>query len=348
MHLRTAFRRGLVLTSIVVLFILTLPLLHVSRGQNVNAAENALKIENHNGTNALDITQLTSVGTSRSQSGAIFLDNSGNLNTGLTLYSDQKSPRQPLMRLEIDNPEWNEEILYIHSDSPTSRGLIRLDSPAPEIEMVETDQDGNGAGKFEIRVQHDQFQINSRNREDTSFETAFSFYPLREGAKLGIGDRYPDAHLEVTRTGDEPFMMLSSSPHADGDVMSIDEAGSLEIKKGAFTVSSGEPATFDGGINITGGCLAVNGRCVDLSLTGDATLEPNLEPLGTEPLSAENIDAFNALHEYRVMDVERDAPPKIDCNSYTEMGRYVLREGNNRMYVCNGPERGWDYINLND
>lgn len=253
----------------------------------------AISIITNGGTdNALSIIQETDVGTSRARSGALFVDNTKNDNTGLTVYSNAGGTvAQPLMRLEVDNPEWSEEVLYIHSDSPTSRGLIRLDSPAPEIEFVETDQTG-AAGKFELRVQHDTFQINSRRRDDTTFENKITF-----------------TH--------------------DGDLL---------LEEGTLFAKGSEPATFAGGINITDGCIAIDGACVfsssaDLKDASDQTQRdeqtPAASPAGSIPLSA-------------------GAPDPIGCNSYTERGAITLDHEQNRLYICNGPERGWDYTTLTD
>lgn len=253
-----------------------------------NLASGAL-ITNTSSANALSISQKTDVGKSRSASGALHIDNTGNRNTGLTLYTNNGAATQPLMRLEVDNPNWNEEILYIRSDSPTSRGLIRLDSPSPEIEFVETDQKG-ATGKFEIRVQHGKFQFNSRRADDTTFENK----------------------------------------------MSMTQSGDLELVSGAVKVKSDQVSEFAGGINITGGCLAIDGKCLsgDALSGGGATSQPASSP---QPSAT-----------YASIELSDGVPPSVDCNSYTERGRMVLDHKNNRLYVCNGPERGWDYSSLNN
>lgn len=245
-------------------------------------------LTNKTSTNALSIMQNATVGNGRATGGSFLINNTGNEHTGLTVYSNQGAAvAQPLMRLEVDNTAWDEEVLYIRSDSPTSRGLIRLDSPAPEIEFVETDQTG-AAGKFEVRVQHDTFQINSRRSDDTTFEN----------------------QLTLTHAGD---LVL--------------EAGSLVVKGDA-------PSEFEGGINITGGCLAVNGTC----LTGDALKTDDTETSKTVSGGGTNGTAT----------VVSGMPPATSCNSYDEQGAFVLDSKNNRLYVCNGPERGWDYTTLSN
>jgi len=40
------------------------------------------------------------------------------------------------------------------------------------------------------------------------------------------------------------------------------------------------------------------------------------------------------------------APPAADCDSDTELGRLSIDTTNNRLYVCNGATRGWDYVAL--
>lgn len=258
--------------------------------QTLSELVSGTKVINDTSDNALSIVQNTDVGKSRSSSGALHVDNSGNRNTGLTLYTNMGSAsEQPLMRMEVDNEDWSEEVLYIHSDSPTSRGLIRLDSPAPEIEFVETDQSG-AAGKFEVRVQHDTFQINSRRSDDTTFENK----------------------------------------------VSVSHGGDITLRDGAFITQGGKPSVFSGGINIVGGCIAVDGECVDFSKSG--------KPLESKPIS----EPVQEPAESQSMELSSGEPPEIECNSYTERGSMKLDYEHNRLYICNGPERGWDYTTLSD
>lgn len=42
------------------------------------------------------------------------------------------------------------------------------------------------------------------------------------------------------------------------------------------------------------------------------------------------------------------APADTDCDSDSERGRLTIDTINNRLYVCNGATRKWDYINLTD
>ena len=42
------------------------------------------------------------------------------------------------------------------------------------------------------------------------------------------------------------------------------------------------------------------------------------------------------------------APPAGDCDADAERGRLSIDTTNNRLYVCNGATRGWDYVALTD
>lgn len=42
------------------------------------------------------------------------------------------------------------------------------------------------------------------------------------------------------------------------------------------------------------------------------------------------------------------APPVADCDSDQERGRLSIDTANNRLYICNGAARGWDYLALTD
>ena len=42
------------------------------------------------------------------------------------------------------------------------------------------------------------------------------------------------------------------------------------------------------------------------------------------------------------------APPAVDCDDDSERGRMSIDTTNNRLYICNGAVRGWDYVSLID
>ena len=44
--------------------------------------------------------------------------------------------------------------------------------------------------------------------------------------------------------------------------------------------------------------------------------------------------------------IRRPAKPAGDCDSNNERGRMSIDTTNNRLYICNGATRGWDYVAL--
>jgi len=63
----------------------------------------------------------------------------------------------------------------------------------------------------------------------------------------------------------------------------------------------------------------------------------------TAPMSALHVpDGKYAQFE----DNNAGPPPAADCDADSERGRMSIDTANNRLYICNGASRGWDYIAL--
>jgi hypothetical protein len=91
-----------------------------------------------------------------------------------------------VLEISATNPDYNQPALHI-KQAGTSGGAasIRIDDPNPDIEFVETDQIAP-AGKYEIAVQSDKFQINGRKADNKGFETIAVIQRLAEGGNIGI------------------------------------------------------------------------------------------------------------------------------------------------------------------
>ncbi|HYT54605.1 MAG TPA: hypothetical protein VEQ38_07830 [Verrucomicrobiae bacterium] len=99
-----------------------------------------------------------------------------------------------VLEVTATNPEYNQPALRIRQASKRGGAAsIRIDDPNPDIEFVETGLTGPdpGAGKFEIAVQKDQFQINGRNAavspDEKGFDTIVVFQRPEVGGNIGIG-----------------------------------------------------------------------------------------------------------------------------------------------------------------
>jgi hypothetical protein len=70
---------------------------------------------------------------------------------------------------------------------------------------------------------------------------------------------------------------------------------------------------------------------------------------GGEPLFTPRSTLHVPDGEYvQFEDNNAGAPPAGDCDADNERGRLSIDTTNNRLYICNGSARGWDYIALTD
>jgi hypothetical protein len=91
-----------------------------------------------------------------------------------------------VLEVSATNPEYNQPAINIkQAGKRGGAASIRIDDPNPDIEFVETDQ-VTPAGKYEIAVQSDKFQINGRNASDDSFETIVVFQRKATGGNIGF------------------------------------------------------------------------------------------------------------------------------------------------------------------
>lgn len=138
-----------------------------------------------------------------------------------------------LMYLEATNALWDRPMIRL-VDSSTSGGAanIRIDSPNPDIEFVETDQVAP-SGVFEIAINSDKLQINGRNSGNSSFEPIATFSRYASGAMVGIGTLYdtPNAMLEIvpTATPANYFSISSAVGASSGNIFNITNTGAVVI-----------------------------------------------------------------------------------------------------------------------
>jgi hypothetical protein len=75
-----------------------------------------------------------------------------------------------VLEVAATNPQYNQPALRIRQTSTLGAAVsIRIDDPNPDIEFVETDQVAP-AGRYELAVQADRFQINGRRFDNDGFD----------------------------------------------------------------------------------------------------------------------------------------------------------------------------------
>ncbi len=113
--------------------------------------------------------------------GGVIFDISKSTGWGVVIYNDQAQTvgsATSMFTLINTNPSYGGYFMRIFGN-PNSNGEIRMDSVAPNIEYVETDQVGP-AGKFEHGINFDEFYLAGRNQADDSFERLVGFGALRK------------------------------------------------------------------------------------------------------------------------------------------------------------------------
>lgn len=228
-------------------------------------ASGAITVTNSLTTPGVKVIQNGNTGATLGSSGAILIDNTNNTGMAMQIYSNQASPEGfgSLLYVNAANASWNQPLVYIVDNSTSGAAAnIRIDSPNPDIELVETDQVAP-AGKFEIAVQGDKFQINGRNAANDSFEQILNLARVANGGMMGLGvanGDVPNAMLEIVKTSGKAYFMLSGSVGASsGSIASVNEVGVLSV--GAWTTAT----TATGKIQLNSN--ATSPATIDLSNT---------------------------------------------------------------------------------
>lgn len=168
---------------------------------------------------------------------------------------------------------------------------------------------------------------------------------VRGDGFIGIGTAYPRAPVDIYSqavyirddSDDEPFLHIQDQDGSSADILDLHLAAS-RFRDRSFIQSSGGlsfatnvPGQFIGATRLR---IERNGQVAVGTSLGEAALSPgSLLEVGNE----------GYLHFRRA---QFGAPPATDCNEDVERGRLTIDTASNRLYICNGQNRGWDYVPL--
>jgi len=198
----------------------------------------ALQLGPDSRDNMLAITPQRTYQSTLAANGAINCDNTLNDRACLNIYSNHGAGQlEGLLEINIVNSSYDQSIFEIISSADISDGEIKISSPRPKIELIESDQSGND-GKFKLRVQGDQFDLSSRNASDSSFEEVLRVAQLEDlggltllgydGLKLDTGSA-SSTRIQMAYNGVADRIELQSQyvGNNDGDfaIIDIDSGG---------------------------------------------------------------------------------------------------------------------------
>jgi hypothetical protein len=156
------------------------------------------------------------------------------------------------------------------------------------------------------------------------------------------------------------FTKYSNAPAPDSVAIDFTMSFNTENPQRATTksfqtaITRVSAATFDsnlipGADNTYGVGTALN-RWTTGRFSGDVTIEGNtVIATSTNPFT-EALYVWGDAHATGYLQTSKTSasgsPATADCDSDSERGRMAIDIGNNRLYVCNGASRGWDYVSL--
>jgi hypothetical protein len=159
-----------------------------------------------------------------------------------------------VLEVAATNPEYNQPALRIRQASTAGAAVsIRIDDPNPDIEFVETDEVAP-AGRYELAVQSDRFQINGRRFDNNGFDTIVLIQRIRVPApsppdeettcNLAIGQSKRRSNLFGEGQGVIAIANAVVAPTvnpADGGILYVED-GALRYRGPSGTVTTIAPA----------------------------------------------------------------------------------------------------------
>ncbi len=156
----------------------------------------------------------------------------------ITSNDGKLSSASAVLEVSATNPAYNQPVLRIkQAGKRGGAASIRIDDPNPDIEFVETglmDPPDPGAGKFEIAVQDDQFQINGRratvNPDEKGFDTIVVFQRPAAGGNIGFGFKQAKDFKEFG--GGHGVIVIANASAPPSKDLALAGAGILYVENG--------------------------------------------------------------------------------------------------------------------
>lgn len=180
-------------------------------------------------------------------------------------------------------------------------------------------------------------------------DPASSVISLTVSGNVGIGVTAPDEKLvvagNIVPSGDG-FNLGSlarkwNTIYSAG--MSVSQGGG--IWNNTFYPAVGSLSRFTNNVGISGG-LSVGATYGNVSAPANTLIVEGNVGVGTSAPGSQLTVGSNGYFQFQK--TSKGRPPITDCDADAERGRMSIDTFGNRLYICNGASRGWDYTNLSN
>ena len=163
-----------------------------------------------------------------------------------------------------------------------------------------------------------------------------------------------ELYIEVVVSSTEGLVFDASAGTIEFTRAELKEAnlGGTTIRRGVHILAPGSGRVIRGNeISVLRTNAQGNSNAEVLRIESSSSIYKNRFELNNADEEGVNITDLNTPSKNTIVypnfpAVSSSAPAAADCNNDAERGRQVIVTGTNRLYVCNGATRGWDYVAL--
>ena len=184
---------------------------------------------------------------------------------------------------------------------------------------------------------------------------------------VGIGTNVPSQPLEIAGTSPRILLNRASDNSGGANVWISKSRGSISIPTAVLdgdSLGSLGFLAYDGVTPVVprayiqgrvSGTVTSGSVPTDLVFVADdnstVTEKMIIKSTGNVGIGTTNPQSTLHVPDGKYLQAEDNnagAPPSADCDADAERGRISIDTTNNRLYICNGATRGWDYAALTD